>query len=205
MKFYYKTLFKSLGVFLLIATALVGMMALCGKKTEAAGTYTITYSNGGDSTVTNLPSPTVVGAGQYFQISTKVPQSQLLGNFKGWATSQGSTDVVYTAGQSSVRAIGNMTLYPVWEIEVFLWDPVKDTCIYNKKGLLRGENYDLYKIFPRRVGEYSYCITCKRTVPVIWLYRYGLNDEDGWPIGSFKARESFVVTRYKARECRHCQ
>lgn len=117
----------------IVALALVlimaaGMMPKYTKKTDASGTYTITFNtNGGWFESKDRQYPVnqngkdysknyyhVIGAGSLTSIPKIVPYWNGY-RFLGWSTSKNATSATYTSGQGSVRFNGNVTLYAVWK------------------------------------------------------------------------------------------
>jgi uncharacterized repeat protein (TIGR02543 family) len=82
-------------------------------------TYQIKFSTNGVSGITNMPSNISVGAGSRFSIPTTIPKRSGY-SFDGWNTSPSaqSGNSNYAPGKGNILASGNLTLYPIWKLQV---------------------------------------------------------------------------------------
>lgn len=103
---------------------------------EAVLNFTLVYSNGGDSTVGNLPSSsshTASIAPYETNVSSQIP-TKSGETFFGWSSVNGSAWPEYLPGSRIELPAGTTTLYPVWESGSELMGAVDNVRIYKTVG-----------------------------------------------------------------------
>ena len=85
---------------------------IVAKAGSTPGIYDIKFNSNGVA-VTNLPKDFSVGMGSLFAIPSKKPVRKNY-SFEGYATSPAANRIAYRAGQGSIVATKDLTLYPIW-------------------------------------------------------------------------------------------
>jgi len=119
MKQFRTSILKTITALALVIAMCAGMTTSLGQKASAASTVTITYMAGTDATINGGSSlKQVVTSGSQTTITTTRPVRNKSGfNFAGWSYTKDSGAVAYKAG-AKITPTANITLYPVWQINL---------------------------------------------------------------------------------------
>lgn len=119
MKNFRTTLLKKITAIALVIAMAAGMATSLGQKASAASTVKITYMAGTDAKINGGTSLTeTVTSGKQTTITTTKPVRNKSGfNFAGWSYSKDSGAVAYKPG-AKITPTANITLYPVWQINL---------------------------------------------------------------------------------------